>query len=94
MPGVAVYSAAPVSPARRRLATVGLVVGAVAATLLVLELAFRLAGVSVGTVQINRGTVRRSFNPRLAFELRRGPSFVPRSTTGSTPEGSATRRCR
>jgi lysophospholipase L1-like esterase len=44
-------------------------------TLLALELVFRLAGVSVGTVQINRGTVRRSSNPRLAFELRPG-AFV------------------
>jgi lysophospholipase L1-like esterase len=58
--------------ARRRLATLGLVLGAVALTLLVLEGAFRVAGVSVGTVQTNRGTVRRSSNPRLAFELRPG----------------------
>jgi hypothetical protein len=39
---------------------------------MVLELIFRLAGVSVGTVQINRETVRRSTNPRLLFELRPG----------------------
>lgn len=30
----------------------------------------RLAGVSVGTVQINRGVVRMSPNPKLGFELR------------------------
>jgi lysophospholipase L1-like esterase len=60
------------SAARRRLATLGLALGAVAGTLVVLEIAFRLVGVSVGTVQINRGTIRRSSNPRLAFELRPG----------------------
>jgi lysophospholipase L1-like esterase len=38
----------------------------------VIELAFRLVGVSVGTVQINRETVRRSADPRLLFELRPG----------------------
>ncbi len=65
------------SPARRPLANLALVLGAMAATLLVLELAFRIVGVSVGTVQINRGTVRRSSNPRLAFELR--PGAVVRS---------------
>jgi lysophospholipase L1-like esterase len=43
-----------------------------AATLLVLEAGFRLAGVSVGTVQVNRATVRVSDNPRLRFELRPG----------------------
>jgi lysophospholipase L1-like esterase len=58
--------------ASRRLATVGLLLGTVALTLLVLEAGFRALGVSVGTVQINRGTVRRSPNPRLAFELRPG----------------------
>jgi lysophospholipase L1-like esterase len=36
---------------------------------------FRLVGVSVGTVQINRETVRRSDDPRLRFELRPG-AFV------------------
>ena len=41
---------------------------------LALEGAFRLAGVNVGTVQINRATVRRSDNPRLGFELRPGGS--------------------
>ena len=41
-------------------------------TLAALEIGFRLAGVSVGTVQINRGTVRRSGNPGLRFELRPG----------------------
>ncbi len=60
---------------RRLLATLGLPLAAVVLSLLVLELAFRLVGVSVGTVQINRGTVQRSSNPRLAFELRPG-AFV------------------
>jgi lysophospholipase L1-like esterase len=41
-------------------------------TLAALEVAFRLAGVNVGTVQINRATVRRTDNPRLRFELRPG----------------------
>ena len=41
-------------------------------TLAALEVAFRLVGVSVGTVQINRATVRRTDNPRLRFELRPG----------------------
>lgn len=47
-----------------------LVVGSVLGSLLVLEIGFRLAAVSVGTVQINRGTVRRSDDPRLQFDLR------------------------
>jgi lysophospholipase L1-like esterase len=38
--------------------------------LALLELVLRAAAVSVGTVQINRATVRRSDNPRLRFELR------------------------
>ncbi len=46
-----------------------------AATLGVLEGAFRIAHVSVGTVQINRATVRRSDDPHLLFELRPG-TFV------------------
>ncbi len=41
-------------------------------TLLVVEAVFRVARVPVGTVQINRATVRRSDNPRLRFELRPG----------------------
>jgi len=36
----------------------------------VAEIAARLLGVSVGTVQINRGVVRTSPNPKLGFELR------------------------
>jgi lysophospholipase L1-like esterase len=47
-------------------------VASVALLLVALELGFRLAGVSVGTVQINRETVRRSRNSRLLFELRPG----------------------
>jgi lysophospholipase L1-like esterase len=41
-------------------------------TLLALEAVFRVAHVPVGTVQINRATVRRSDDPRLRFELRPG----------------------
>src|SRR5258706_3586206 len=51
---------------------VALVAGSVLGTVLVLEAGFRLASVSVGTVQINRGTVRRSDDSRLQFELRPG----------------------
>jgi lysophospholipase L1-like esterase len=58
------------SPRRRPLATLVLALSSVLVTLLGLETAFRLAGVSVGTVQINRETVRRSDNPRLRFDLR------------------------
>jgi lysophospholipase L1-like esterase len=55
---------------RRLLGTLALVLASVVVTLLVLEIGFRLAHVSVGTVQINRATVRKSANPRLRFELR------------------------
>jgi len=54
-----------------------LAAGSVALLLLALELAFRVVGVSTGTVQINRATVRRSTNPRLTFELR--PEAVARA---------------
>lgn len=53
-------------------AQLGLSAASVTLLVLVLELAFRMASVSVGTVQINRETVRRSDNPRLLFELRPG----------------------
>jgi lysophospholipase L1-like esterase len=56
----------------RLLAPLALVVGSVLVTLLALEVGFRLAHVSVGTVQINRATVRPSANPRLRFELKPG----------------------
>jgi len=63
----------PPPPRPRRLAGPLLLgAGSIVLTVLVLEAAFRLLGVSVGTVQINRGTVRRSGNPRLQFELRPG----------------------
>jgi lysophospholipase L1-like esterase len=58
--------------ARRLLPSLALAGGSLLTTLLALELGFRLAGVSVGTVQINRGTVRRSADPRLQFELKPG----------------------
>lgn len=57
---------------RRVLAPLALILGSVLVTLLSLEVGFRLAHVPVGTVHINRGTVRRSANPRLRFELRPG----------------------
>jgi len=60
------------SRGRARLATLGLAVGSVLLTLAVLEVGFRLVGVHVGTLQINRATVRRSHNPRLRFDLRPG----------------------
>jgi lysophospholipase L1-like esterase len=60
------------SPPRRVAGPLALVAASTFITLLVLEAAFRLVGVSVGTVQINRETVRRSENPRLRFELRPG----------------------
>jgi len=56
----------------RVLPPLALVAGSVLVTLLVLEVGFRVAHVPVGTVQINRATVRRSSNPRLRFELRPG----------------------
>jgi lysophospholipase L1-like esterase len=54
----------------RTLGSAALLAGTVVLTLGALEAGFRLAGVPVGTVQINRATVRRSGNPRLRFELR------------------------
>lgn len=45
------------------------------AFLAIAEMAARAGGVSVGTVQINRGVVRTSPNPKLGFELRPN-SFV------------------
>jgi lysophospholipase L1-like esterase len=57
---------------RRALGSLALAGVSVAVTALVLEAAFRLSGVSVGTVQVNRATVQRSDNPRLRFELRPG----------------------
>jgi len=62
-----------VSPRPRvGLRSLALAAASVAVTFLVLEAAFRLLHVPVGTVQINRATVRRSDNPRLRFELRPG----------------------
>jgi len=61
-----------VSSRRAGLRTLALTAASVALTLLALEAAFRVARVPVGTVQINRATVRRSDNPRLRFELRPG----------------------
>jgi lysophospholipase L1-like esterase len=54
------------------LRSLALAAASAALSLLVLEIAFRVARVPVGTVQINRATVRRSDNPRLRFELRPG----------------------
>jgi lysophospholipase L1-like esterase len=57
---------------RKLIGPVALVAGSVLGTFLVLEAGFRLAAVSVGTVQINRGTVRPSDDNRLQFDLRPG----------------------
>ena len=57
---------------RALLPSLALALGSVAFTLAVLEVAFRMAGVHVGTVQISRRTMRRASNPRLKFELRPG----------------------
>jgi lysophospholipase L1-like esterase len=57
---------------RRLLPSIVLLAASVLVTLLFLEAAFRLAHVSVGTVQINRGTVRRAASPVLLYELRPG----------------------
>jgi lysophospholipase L1-like esterase len=54
------------------LPSLGLGLLSVLVTLLLVEAAFRLVGVHVGTVQINRRTIRRSTNPRLRFDLRPG----------------------
>lgn len=54
------------------LKSLALVAGSLTLTLFALELAFRLVGVSVGTVQINRATVRRVDDPRQRFDLRPG----------------------
>lgn len=66
-------TSAALRPRRRLrdgLLALALVAASAAFTSLALEGSFRLVGVHVGTVQINRGTVRRSPNPRLRFELR------------------------
>ena len=60
---------------RRAAAPVLLSVGSILFVLLAAEGVARLAGVSVGTVQINRGVVRASADPKLGFELR-PDSFV------------------
>jgi lysophospholipase L1-like esterase len=56
----------------RYLPSIALLLAAFLSTLFALEAAFRMARVSVGTVQINRATIQRSANPRLRFELRPG----------------------
>lgn len=55
---------------RSAILSLGLSLGAVLAFLLAAEGVTRLSGVSVGTVQINRGVVRMSADPKLGFELR------------------------
>lgn len=57
---------------RSFLPSLALSAAAVLGTVLAVETAFRLLHVSVGTVQINRATIRRCANPRLQFELRPG----------------------
>jgi lysophospholipase L1-like esterase len=65
----------PSSAVRRLAGSLVLAAASLLVILLILEGGFRLAGVSVGTVQINRATVRRSDNPRLRFELRPGSAI-------------------
>lgn len=60
---------------KRLLAPLALSAISVLVFLVVAEGVARLKGVSVGTVQINRGVVRTSPNPKLGFELRPN-SFV------------------
>lgn len=55
---------------RRLLAPLALCTFSVLAFLAAAETVARVRGVSVGTVQINRGVVRSSPNPKLGFELR------------------------
>ena len=62
---------------RRLGGSIALAVASLLLTSLLLEGAFRLTGVNVGTVQINRATVRRSDDPLLRFELR--PSSAVRA---------------
>lgn len=57
---------------RRGLAAAILALAGLLVALVALETAFRLAHVSVGTVQINRSVVRASSNTRLRFELAPG----------------------
>lgn len=65
----------PVSRWRGGAASILLSAATIVFCLAVAEIAVRVAGVSVGTVQINRGVVRPSANPKLGFELRPN-SFV------------------
>lgn len=58
--------------ARALAGSLALAAAAVLGTLIALEASFRLLHVSVGTVQINRATVRRSGDERLRFDLRPG----------------------
>jgi len=61
----------------RRVAPLALLsVGSILFVLLVAEGAARVASVSVGTVQINRGVVRASADPKLGFELRPSSSVA------------------
>jgi lysophospholipase L1-like esterase len=61
------------SPSRRdAISAAALVLSSLVVGLALLEAGFRVAHVSVGTVQINRRTVRASENTRIAFELRPG----------------------
>ncbi len=68
---------------RRVLGPLALAAGSVLVTLIVLEAAFRLAHVPVGTVQINRATVRREARtPAFASSFAPGEWLGRRSSTG------------
>jgi lysophospholipase L1-like esterase len=62
----------PLPRLRTTLQLLALTGGSIVLTFLAVEVAFRLLHVSVGTVQINRETVRQVDNPRLRFDLRPG----------------------
>ena len=57
---------------RRAAGSIALAAASVAVTALLLEAAFRLTGVSVGTVQINRARCGGATTRACAFELRPG----------------------
>ena len=61
---------------RGLLLSVALSLATIAICLIGAEVVARVAGVSVGTVQINRGVVRISADPKLGFELRPGASVA------------------
>ena len=72
---------------RRAAPAVFLSAGSILFVLLLAEAGTRLAGVSVGTVQINRGVVRASADPKLGFELRPNSFVASEVDYRINPEG-------